>query len=112
MDLWRDYSAACTSGFGVALSNDGGASWTGVPGTSTSIPPCGTTSLPYLGAVDYLAPSMSFPGPSEGFVLAPAAGTPPLPNRPFEAVTIALVATTDAGNSWHLMHRFPWQPTR
>ena len=107
VDLWRQDSAGCDSGFGIALSNDGGTSWSGAPSTTTSQPPCGTTSLPYVGAVDYLAPSLSFPDAGDGFVLAPVAGTPALPNRPIEAVTMALVATTDAGHSWHLQYRFP-----
>jgi hypothetical protein len=110
VDLWRDYSAACTSGFGLAISNDGGTSWSESPDTTTSPSPCGTTSLPYLSAVTYLFPSLSFPDAGNGFVLAPAAGTPALPKRPIEAVTMALVDTTDAGHSWHLLHRFPWRP--
>ena len=112
VDLWRQDSAGCDSGFGIALSHDGGTSWSGAPSTTTSPPPCGTTSLPYLGAVDYVAPSLSFPDAGNGFVLAPAAGTPALLSRPIEAVSMALVATTDAGDSWHLMHRFPWRPPR
>ncbi len=107
IDLWRQDSAGCDSGFGIAISNDGGTSWSGSPGTATSPPPCGTTSLPYLGAVGYLGPSLSFPDPGDGFVLAPVAGTPALLKRPVEEVTMALVATTDAGHSWHLRYRFP-----
>ena len=62
--------------------------------------------------MDYLAPSLSFPDAGDGFVLAPVAGTPALPNRPVDAVTMALVATSDAGHSWHILYRFPWRPLR
>ncbi|HMK97443.1 MAG TPA: hypothetical protein VK425_07845, partial [Acidimicrobiales bacterium] len=109
VELWRDYSAACISGFGLALSSDGGTTWSAAPETTTTPPPCGTTSLPYLSAGSYLAPSLSFPDVADGFVLAPAAGTPALPERPLEVVPMALVATTDGGQSWHLLYSFPWR---
>ena len=109
VDLWEDYSAACISGFGLALTTDGGTNWTAAPDTG-SLPPCGTTSLPFLSPAPYLPPSFSFPDAQDGFVLAPAVGTPAIPKGTTEQVTMALIGTADAGQSWHLLARFRPHP--
>ena len=109
VDLWEDYGPSCASGFGLALTTDDGTSWAGAPGTTPSPPPCGTVALPHLAAVPDLAPSFSFPDAMNGFVLGPAAGTPFVPKGATEQVTVALIATGNAGASWHAVARFPWR---
>ena len=109
VDLWEDYSAACISGFGLAFTTDGGTSWRAAPDTGP-LPPCGTTSLPFLSPVPYLPPSFSFPDAQDGFVLAPAVGTPAIPKGATEKVTTALIGTTDGGQSWRLLARFRPHP--
>jgi hypothetical protein len=110
VDLWEDYGAGCANGFGLALTSDGGGRWAGVPARSPGSPPCGTLAVPFLGAVPDLAPAVSFISARDGFVLAPAVGTPAVPKGATEQVTAALVATADFGATWRLVTRFPWRP--
>ena len=58
----------------------------------------------------YLPPSFSFPNAQDGFVLAPAVGTPAIPKGATEKVTTALIGTTDGGQSWRLLARFRPHP--
>ena len=110
VDLWRNYGPACANGFGIALSTDGGTTWSGTPGRSPYAPPCGTVALPFLSATAFLLPSLSFPSEDVGFVLGPIAGTATVPKGVAQQVTMALIATSDSGRNWHLLARFPWRP--
>ncbi len=110
VDLWEDYGPACTSGFGLAFTSNGGSSWAGAPGIAPNPPRCGAIAPPYLSSVPDLAPSFSFPDAHHGFVLGPVAGTPAVAKGVAEPVTLALIATTDGGSTWQLLARFPWRP--
>ena len=107
MDLWDD-GGACTIGFGLLTTADGGATWSSAPGPGTSGDgQCHSAGLPFLGTYPTAVPSVSFPDAEDGFVLAPA-GAQPAPKGGSPGVTMALIGTTDTGQSWHLVARFAW----
>ncbi len=107
VDLWDD-GGACTIGFGLLTTADGGATWSSAPGPGTSGDgQCHSAGLPFLGTYPTAVPSVSFPDAEDGFVLAPA-GAQPAPKGGSPGVTMALIGTTDTGQSWHLVARFAW----
>jgi photosystem II stability/assembly factor-like uncharacterized protein len=103
VEVWDNEGPGC-QGDGLVTTQDGGADWTDAPATRTSAVGCPQTGLPFLQTSGL--PSVSFAGPENGFALGPAlAAKSEAANGPGPP-TMALIATTNGGQSWRLLSRF------
>jgi hypothetical protein len=106
VDLWDDYGSGC-AGLGLVTTRDGGTDWTEAPSSGTSPGGCQGNGLPFLaqGGPGPI-PSVSFPSPEAGFVLGPAARAGRSAGNGTGHTAMALVGTTDGGQSWRLVASF------
>lgn len=111
VDFWSNYGPGC-EGFGLVVTTDGGNTWSDRP-SPVSRPAaqggCYGAGLPFLASagIPNSPPSLSFPDPEHGFVLAPMAGTKAPGKGTGGSVTMALIGTDDGGQTWRLLSRFP-----
>jgi hypothetical protein len=106
VDLWDDYGSGC-GGLGLLTTQDGGTDWTEAPSSGASRGGCQGSGLPFLaqGGPGPI-PSVSFPSPEDGFVLGPAAQAGHSASNGTSPTAMALVGTTDGGQSWRLVASF------
>jgi hypothetical protein len=104
VDLWENGGAGCLPGFGVLMTVDGGTDWSAPGANASPGRQCGGAALPFVGPV--AMPSISFPDIDDGFVLAQAAGAAGASQERTQAITLALIGTQDAGDTWRLLAHF------